>query len=155
TSSVRRVADAIASALVRRSCPITAAWITQRAASRPAPVATASPTAIGPFATASRSISSPPARLIAPATPAPIQRWSLAAFAIASTSSCVMSPSAISSSTDRILETTRAARGRPLIGSNDDSLVLGLRALDRRLRAGPDLDPARLRLLGLRHVDLE
>ena len=36
-------------------------------------VATASPTGIGPF-DASRSISSPPARLSAPATPAPIQR---------------------------------------------------------------------------------
>jgi hypothetical protein len=48
--------------------------MTHFAGTRPALVATASPTAIGPFAIASRSISSPPARLIAPATPAPIQR---------------------------------------------------------------------------------
>ena len=50
--------------------------------------------------TASRSISAPPARLIAPATPAPIQRWSFAAFAIASTSSAVMSPSTTSIRTE-------------------------------------------------------
>ena len=66
---------------------MTAPWITHRAGRRPAPVATASPRGIGPSATASRSISSPPARLSAPATPAPIQRWSLAAFATASTAS--------------------------------------------------------------------
>jgi hypothetical protein len=41
----------------------------------PAPVATASPTSIGPLETASRSIASPPARLIAPATPDPIHNW--------------------------------------------------------------------------------
>src|SRR5262245_60206140 len=97
TSRHRRVVCAMASPFVRRSCPITAPCTTYDACSRPAPVATASPTAIGPFATASLSISSPPARLIAPATPAPIQRWSFAAFAIASTSSAVMSPSTTSS----------------------------------------------------------
>src|SRR6266566_8499385 len=51
---------------------------------------------MGPFAIASRSISSPPARLIAPATPAPIQRWLLAAFATASTATAAMSPSTTS-----------------------------------------------------------
>jgi hypothetical protein len=75
---------------------MTAPWMTCFTFSRPEPVATASPTSIGPFATASRSISSPPARLIAPATPAPIQRALLAAFAIASVSSAVMSPSTTS-----------------------------------------------------------
>ena len=72
---------------------MTAPWMTQRAGSLPAPVATASPTSIGPCWIASRSISSPPARLIAPATPPPIQSRLFAAFAIASTSSAVMSPS--------------------------------------------------------------
>mgnify|MGYP003340608231 CR=1 FL=1 len=47
-------------------------------------MATASPIRIGPLATASRSISSPPARLIAPATPPPIHRWVFAAFTTAS-----------------------------------------------------------------------
>ena len=61
-------------------------------------VDTAEPSGIGPFATASRSISSPPARLIAPATPAPIQRRSLAALAIASSANAAMSPSTTSSS---------------------------------------------------------
>src|ERR671929_1230761 len=36
-----------------------------------------------------------------------------------------------------------------------DLLLLARRALDRGLRAEADLDPARLRLLGLRDVDLE
>src|SRR5690349_2349493 len=53
------------------------------------------------MATASRSISSPPARLIAPATPAPIHGWSLAALAIASKPSAAMSPSTTSSSSTR------------------------------------------------------
>src|SRR5215208_2363991 len=105
-SVVRRTS----SAFVRRSCPITAPWTTQRAGSRPAPVATASPISMGPFPTASRSISSPPARLIAPATPLPIQRWLLAAFAIASPSRAVMSPSTTSSSVKERLEPDRQAR---------------------------------------------
>src|SRR5829696_7046267 len=95
-------------ASVRRSWPITAPWITHFADSRPAPVATASPTSIGPFATASRSISSPPARLIAPATPAPIQSASFAAFVIASTSSTVMSPSTTESSSSPTAEPPEA-----------------------------------------------
>src|SRR5919198_6163920 len=52
----------------------------------------------------------------------------------------------------------RAALGRPpseLTLSGSGLLLLGRRALDRGLRAAADLDPARLRLLGLRHVDLE
>src|SRR5215210_3587334 len=73
----------------------------------------ASPVGIGPWATASRSISAPPALLIAPATPAPIHRWSLAAFAMASTSRRAMSPSITSSSTQRNL----AAAGTDCGGS--------------------------------------
>ncbi len=103
SSSARRRQLAVVrrtrAASVRRSWPMTAPWSTQRAGRRPAPVATALPSGIGPSATASRSISSPPARFSAPATPAPIHRWSFAAFATASTSSAAMSPSTTSSST--------------------------------------------------------
>src|SRR5262245_20939809 len=98
TSSTRVVVRAIVGASVRRSWPMTAPWITCCAARLPAPVATASPSSIGPLATASRSISAPPTPLIARATPAPIQRWLFAAFAIASTSSSAMLPSTTSSS---------------------------------------------------------
>src|SRR5438093_13111516 len=71
----------------------------------------ASPISIGPLDSASRSISSPPARLIAPATPAPIQSALFAAFAIASTSSAVMSPSTTSSSSiEQRVEAEREAR---------------------------------------------
>src|SRR5205807_6506966 len=66
--------------------------------------------------TASRSISSPPARLIAPATPAPIHRWSLAAFPIASTSSDVMSPSTTSSSSTRGRLSSAGDRELRLVG---------------------------------------
>ena len=45
--------------------PATATWMTQMFGSVPAVVAIAAPTAIGAFATASFSISSPPAALIA------------------------------------------------------------------------------------------
>src|SRR5512142_2383958 len=111
TSRQRRVVRATSSASVCRSWPMTAPWITQRAGSRPAPVATASPTSIGPSATASRSISSPPARFSAPATPAPIQSALFAAFATASTSSAAMSPSTSSISTAQRLR----ERGEPLL----------------------------------------
>src|SRR5215218_6615493 len=83
--------------------------MTHLAGRRPAVVATASPTSMGPCCTASRSISSPPARLIAPATPAPIHKWLFAAFAIASTLSEVMSPSLTSNSAKERLE----ADGQP------------------------------------------
>ena len=99
TRKVLSVARSMISALVRRSCPMTAAWITQRAGSRPAVVATASPIAMGPLATASRSTSAPPARLRAPATPAPIHRRSLAAFTTTSTANVAMSPSTTSTRT--------------------------------------------------------
>src|ERR671910_483041 len=89
---------------------MTAPWTTQRAGRRPAEVATASPTSIGPSWTASRSISSPPERLIAPATPPPIQSRLFAAFPIASTSRAVMSPSRTSSSVKERLEADRQAR---------------------------------------------
>src|SRR5437879_9219235 len=98
TSRHERVVRRTRSASVRRSCPITAPWITHRARSRPAVVATALPSGIPPIAIASRSISSPPARLRAPATPAPIQSRSFAAFATASASTDAMSPSLTSSS---------------------------------------------------------
>src|SRR5665648_1191198 len=52
---------------------------------------------MGPCSIASFSTASPPTRLMAPATPAPIRSSVLAALAIASTSSSVMSPEAISS----------------------------------------------------------
>ncbi len=84
--SALSVAARILSASVRRSCPMAAAWITWRAVSVPPPVTTAPPTSIGPWRIASASISAPPARTMAPATPAPIQRWLLAALTIASTS---------------------------------------------------------------------
>src|SRR5262245_8690068 len=120
TSSTRVVVRAIVGASVRRSWPMTAPWITCCAARLPAPVTTASPSSIGPLATASRSISAPPAPLIAPATPAPIQRWLFAAFAIASTSSSAMLPSTTSSSTVGSLlgsDLRAAANGRPEAGS--------------------------------------
>src|SRR5919201_6339827 len=122
TSRHRRVVGATSSAFVCRSCPITAPWITWRARRRPPEVATASPTAIGPFATASRSISAPPGRLIAPATPAPIQSSLLAALAIASTFSAVMSPCVSSSCTSRhLLEEEEPLPGRPpVVRPTDD-----------------------------------
>src|SRR5918995_3782350 len=114
SSRQRRVVRATKSASVRRSWPMTAPWMTGRAFRRPAPVATASPTSIGPSATASRSISSPPARLIAPATPAPIHSWLFAAFAIASASRALMSPSTTASSIGPTLARPRRKRGCPL-----------------------------------------
>ena len=58
-------------------------------------VRTDSPGSTGPCAIASRSICAPPRRLIAPATPLPIQNASLAALTTASTRCSVMSPSTI------------------------------------------------------------
>ena len=75
---------------------MVAAWITQRAGSSPAPVATAAPSSIGARSSLSRWTSGPPAREIAPATPPPCRSSVLAALAIASTSSLVMSPSSTS-----------------------------------------------------------
>ena len=60
-------------------------------------VTTASPTLTGPCSTASFSTASPPARLMAAATPWSIHSSVEAGATIASTSSCVMSPLAISS----------------------------------------------------------
>jgi hypothetical protein len=70
---------------------MVAAWITQRLGISPAVVATASPSPIGALSSLSRWTSGPPAREIAAATPPPCIRPVLAAFAIASTSSFVMS----------------------------------------------------------------
>ena len=91
------MALAIMLASVLRSWPITAAWTTQRALRSWPVVTTAAPTSMGPWSIASVSTASPPTRLMAPATPDPIQSSLLAALAIASTSSSVMSPDAISS----------------------------------------------------------
>ena len=85
---------------------MVAAWITQRAGSSPAPVATAAPSSIGAASSLSRWIAGPPAREIAPATPPPWRSSVFAALAIASTSSAVTSPSMTS-----ISATRRAYRG--------------------------------------------
>ena len=67
-------------------------WITWRAGRSPAVVAFASPVAQPPSRRHSSRIVGPPARWIAPSTPPPPSRDSFAAFTIASTSCCVMSP---------------------------------------------------------------
>ena len=72
---------------------IVAAWMTQRAGMSPAVVSTASPSPIGALASDSRWTPGPPARLIAAATPPPWASSVLAALAIASTASVVMSVS--------------------------------------------------------------
>src|SRR4051794_5390726 len=77
---------------------IVAAWITQRDGICPALVSTASPRPIGDLAALSRCSASPAARAIAPATPPPWSSCVLAALAIASTSSVVMSASRTSMS---------------------------------------------------------
>ena len=64
------------------------------------------PSSIGASSSLSRWIAGPPAREIAPATPPPWRRSVFAAFAIASTSSAVMSPSSTS-----IAATRRAYEG--------------------------------------------
>src|SRR5262249_55161246 len=93
------VADLISrSSVASVAVGIVAAWMTHRigAGSRPADVATAEPGSIGPCAIASRSISGPPAALIAPATPPPIHRSWLAAFTLGSTGNLVRSPTTTS-----------------------------------------------------------
>ena len=70
--------------------------MTQRAASSPADVSTASPSPIGAAARDSSSTAGPPARAIAAATPPPCSSRVFAALAIASTSSAVMSASSAS-----------------------------------------------------------
>jgi hypothetical protein len=71
--------------------------MTQRAGISPAVVSTASPSPIGARSSDSRWTSGPPARLIAAATPPPCFSPVFAAFAIASTSRPVTSPSSTSS----------------------------------------------------------
>src|SRR5215831_13964953 len=94
TSSERRYAEARSSGSPcspsRKTGPT--AWTTYLAGSRPAPVAFASPVAQPPRRAHSSKISSPPARRIAPHTPAPGPSASFAAFTIASTRSSVRSP---------------------------------------------------------------
>lgn len=55
--------------LERHSMSIPATWITCRQGRRPAPVATAPPSGIGPFRPSSQKIPYPPFLLIAPDTP--------------------------------------------------------------------------------------
>ncbi len=66
--------------------------MTARAASVPGVVTIESPSSTGPWRTAANSISSPPARLIAPPTPVAIHSERFAGLTIASTSSSQMSP---------------------------------------------------------------
>ena len=75
---------------------IVAAWITQRLGIAPADVSTASPSPIGARARDSSSTAGPPARAMAAATPPPCSSRVLAALAIASTASVVMSASSAS-----------------------------------------------------------
>ena len=75
---------------------IVAAWITQRQGMSPPDVSTASPSPIGAALRDSLSIVGPPARAIAAATPPPCRSSVLAALAIASTASAVMSVSSAS-----------------------------------------------------------
>ena len=90
------VARRMMSADVGPPSSIVAAWITHRHGSSPPDVSTASPSAIGALRSDSSWIAGPPAREIAPATPPPCSSRVLAALAIASTSSVVMSVSSTS-----------------------------------------------------------
>src|SRR3954470_3637469 len=67
--------------------------MTYRAASRPPPVAFASPASQPPSDRHSATSSGPAARWIAPSTPPPPRRLEFAALTIASTARVVMSPS--------------------------------------------------------------
>src|SRR4051812_11016909 len=98
---VAAVARRMMSAEVGPPSSIVAAWMTQRDGISPALVSTASPSPIGDLAALSRWSSSPAARAIAPATPPPCSSWVLAALAIASTASVVMSASRTSTSAMR------------------------------------------------------
>ena len=94
TSSDRLYADARSAGSPRSPSRKTGptAWMTYRAGSRPAPVAFASPVAQPPSRAHSSKISSPPARRIAPQTPAAATSASFAALTIASTRCSVRSP---------------------------------------------------------------
>src|SRR5207244_11020540 len=78
-------------------------WV---AARLPPVVSTASPTSTGPWRMASSSMMTPPFRLMAPATPAPIASVEFAALTIASTSQSVMSPRSIETDESPILSFT-------------------------------------------------
>ena len=66
--------------------------MTTLAASRPAGVTMASPSAAGAWRIAANSMASPPARLISPAVPVDIHSDVVAGLTIASTSRSQMSP---------------------------------------------------------------
>ena len=72
---MERVAATTVSGFVLRSCSRAAAWMTWVAGRLPATVSTASPGSIGPWRTASSSITVPPFRFMAPATPVPINSF--------------------------------------------------------------------------------
>ena len=106
--SVDAVARRMMSASVGPPSSIVAAWMTHRDGMSPAVVSTASPRPIGAFSSDSACTAGPPAREIAPATPPPCSSRVLAALAIASTSSVVMSVSSTSTRAMRL----RYRRGR-------------------------------------------
>src|SRR3954447_25832226 len=91
---------------------------TQRAGSRPAVVATASPRGSGPSGSRSLTarhsarISGPPRRWIAPSTPPPPSNEELAALTMASTSCAVMSPVTNSTSLMRLSQHATGHQGR-------------------------------------------
>ena len=84
------------------------------AARFPATVSTASPISIGPCRSASSSMTTPPLRFIAPATPVPIKSSSLAALTMASTSASVMSPRSTTNVVFPILHFMAASRSRKI-----------------------------------------
>lgn len=94
------------------------AWITHRAGSAPAPVATASPVGQPSILRHSARISSPPARLIAPSTPPPPASAELAAFTMASTGSAVMSPCTNSSCIAKVYQAGPVESRTTSVGGN-------------------------------------
>ena len=106
--------------------------MTQRALRSWPVVMTASPTLTGPWRTASFSTASPPARLMAAATPWSIHSSVEAGATTASTSSWVMSPLAISS----LVLPTDVFMCPPLCAGRRDTFVAGSIPAGGRLRGG-------------------
>src|SRR4029453_1938595 len=129
---------------------MTAAWITARAVRRPAPVLTHSPGSTGPWAIASASISRPPRALIAPATPAPIQKWLFAALTMASVASAAMSPSVISNLSGGRLNANKLAVAREnIVGQREKCVAFRARRkhVEWFLRAFGELGRATVRIV--------
>src|SRR5712691_2917655 len=142
---------------VRRSWPMTAAWMTCRAGSRPPGVMTHRPGSTGPCAIASASICWPPRSLSAPATPDPIQNALLAALTTASVRSVARSPSAISSVSGGRPNEIMSARRLPIarqnvIGQREERVALraGRKRVERFLRALGEVDRAAVRVVDRR-----